>query len=432
MENETNYNLQKVEDNFAYDQYKKSKNAKWKILIFIIIGILILGGLGYAGYWGYNKYIAQTPEKVLIKSFEKMQNIEILSYEGKIILNTPIDQSDISSDKVDLLGSLFSSSQLDASLVFVGAFDRPDFNNSEDKMKMDIDLSVGDMFTFGAQIVGLDDVIYFNFNKIPVMLAMFVDLSSIKDQWIKYESNKPLETNLDLSEINQDKEEFKKVLEVFSDNLYKIIIIKEDLGVEEISDAQGKVYHYKLGLDKNGIEKLMEGIKLVVSEERQKSIDEDLKNIKDEDWEKIIKGEVDVWIGKKDYYLKKIIYNTTLSQDEKEIKLNFGLLFKDFNQPVIIEIPEESISAEEFLQNVMGGLMGGLFKNEISPELKDGNENSFDSPEVLDSDADGLTDEEENNIWGTDPNNPDTDTDGYTDGQEVQNGYNPNGEGKLE
>ena len=53
-------------------------------------------------------------------------------------------------------------------------------------------------------------------------------------------------------------------------------------------------------------------------------------------------------------------------------------------------------------------------------------------PEVLDSDADGLTDEEENNIWGTDPNNPDTDTDGYTDGQEVQNGYNPNGEGKLE
>ena len=109
MENETNYNLQKVEDNFAYDQYKKSKNAKWKILIFIIIGILILGGLGYAGYWGYNKYIAQTPEKVLIKSFEKMQNIEILSYEGKIILNTPIDQSDISSDKVDLLGSLFQA-----------------------------------------------------------------------------------------------------------------------------------------------------------------------------------------------------------------------------------------------------------------------------------------------------------------------------------
>ena len=55
----------------------------------------------------------------------------------------------------------------------------------------------------------------------------------------------------------------------------------------------------------------------------------------------------------------------------------------------------------------------------------------FESPQQ-DSDGDGLTDEEENNIWGTDPNNPDTDADGYTDGQEVQNGYNPNGEGKLE
>ena len=48
----------------------------------------------------------------------------------------------------------------------------------------------------------------------------------------------------------------------------------------------------------------------------------------------------------------------------------------------------------------------------------------------LDSDDDGLSDEEEI-FYGTDKNNSDTDGDGYLDGAEVEGGYNPQGEGKL-
>jgi hypothetical protein len=43
---------------------------------------------------------------------------------------------------------------------------------------------------------------------------------------------------------------------------------------------------------------------------------------------------------------------------------------------------------------------------------------------TLDSDNDGLTDEEERRI-GTDPFNPDTDNDGYSDGFEVLHGSDP-------
>jgi len=49
---------------------------------------------------------------------------------------------------------------------------------------------------------------------------------------------------------------------------------------------------------------------------------------------------------------------------------------------------------------------------------------------LIDSDGDGLSDEEEK-IYGADPFNPDTDGDGYLDGVEVANGYNPLGAGKL-
>jgi hypothetical protein len=48
-----------------------------------------------------------------------------------------------------------------------------------------------------------------------------------------------------------------------------------------------------------------------------------------------------------------------------------------------------------------------------------------------DTDGDGLSDSEEVSLYFTDPLNPDTDGDTYLDGSEVENGYNPKGEGRL-
>ncbi len=50
--------------------------------------------------------------------------------------------------------------------------------------------------------------------------------------------------------------------------------------------------------------------------------------------------------------------------------------------------------------------------------------------DVDDPDFDGLSSESEAG-YGTDPHNPDTDGDGFSDGDEVEAGYNPAGEGRL-
>ena len=44
---------------------------------------------------------------------------------------------------------------------------------------------------------------------------------------------------------------------------------------------------------------------------------------------------------------------------------------------------------------------------------------------ATDTDNDGLTDEQEINIYATDPNLTDTDADGYSDNQEIEHGYSP-------
>ena len=47
-------------------------------------------------------------------------------------------------------------------------------------------------------------------------------------------------------------------------------------------------------------------------------------------------------------------------------------------------------------------------------------------PNDLDTDGDGLTDDQEVNVTKTDPTNPDTDDDGVKDGQEILDGTDPN------
>ena len=49
----------------------------------------------------------------------------------------------------------------------------------------------------------------------------------------------------------------------------------------------------------------------------------------------------------------------------------------------------------------------------------------------IDTDSDGLFDREEVRVYKTNPLAPDTDGDGYADGDEVKNGYNPAGPGRL-
>lgn len=63
-------------------------------------------------------------------------------------------------------------------------------------------------------------------------------------------------------------------------------------------------------------------------------------------------------------------------------------------------------------------------------DVLEGNQTKVKKYLLEDQDQDGITDTDER-LFQTDPKNPDTDGDGYLDGAEIQNGYNPLGEGKI-
>ena len=76
---------------------------------------------------------------------------------------------------------------------------------------------------------------------------------------------------------------------------------------------------------------------------------------------------------------------------------------------------------------------------EVKPPVDSDNDGLTDEEELLlgtdallpDSDADGLSDRDEVKVYKTDPLDSDTDKDGFFDGEEVKNGYDPKGSGRL-
>lgn len=78
----------------------------------------------------------------------------------------------------------------------------------------------------------------------------------------------------------------------------------------------------------------------------------------------------------------------------------------------------------------------GLYVDIMADDDHDGLTNPWEARygtdyQKPDTDGDGLTDYEEAMIYFSDPKVVDSDGDGNADGTEVNNGFNPNGEGKL-
>ncbi len=118
------------------------------------------------------------------------------------------------------------------------------------------------------------------------------------------------------------------------------------------------------------------------------------------------------------------------------------LQWDGINTGLKITKPENSKTIEEMLPVVMGIVFGGLggefgatFGSEDGDQegtLIEGELFESQTPNTLDSDGDGISNRDELGIWGTNKDLVDSDFDGYDDKTELENGFNPLGQGKLE
>lgn len=149
---------------------------------------------------------------------------------------------------------------------------------------------------------------------------------------------------------------------------------------------------------------------------------------------------IDLWVAKRGFALYRIRFIGTVAMDDYAPAYFIAAIdLREHNRATSMTAPVVSAPSIETILSPMGakwGLTGfetGKWVTQLPtlPPLgtKQGSTQSLEAFRA-DTDRDELTNLMEQ-VYGTDPLNPDTDGDGFADGVEVHGGYNPNGTGKL-
>ncbi len=441
------YNKKKLNFNNSSNHFLPSNKSNKKLIlisIFLIVLLFLIGG-GTGAY-----YYAHAPEKIIQKTTQNYLSTTSGEYMGKISLELkkdiyalPSNSQDFSffkfkSNQKNILATNYNSPQKNNfSLQFSGAYKNKNDQNIAKKIKINIDNIIEETpLELNLEIRGFPQATFFYVN-IPAILGMQNYLSFFNNQWIKVTEKDLNDLIKELSLLDStgnNKNESLKIIKEENFNLSKrkeqeigkliqnstLFQVSKKLPSEKINNI--KVYHYQLTLNKkNWINFLNEASKII---EEHPLSDKKIEEL-NKDFNSLVDWKEEVWITKKDLLPYKIKVSFGIKEaGDKAVppvaKINFEIEFKNFNKDNLIKIdkPQSYIGIKEVVEK---------FQKEM---LKQMNINKEEASSALDSDNDQLPDNIEK-LYGTDPHNPDTDGDGYSDGHEVQNGYNPNGPGKL-
>ena len=397
-------------------------------------------------------------QKILNESMMTMSGVESYAFEGDFNLNF----TEINVDK----------NKFSLAMKFDGQADESDKNNIKSSFNIKPEITVSregggedvsfdfSMKSFGK--IGKEEV-YFKLNDFDLGAAGLMYGEMIipyKNRWYSLDMEKLREESGGFSEV--DDFDFNKMVEDIEDlfKKYKMIKFQKDLGDTKLGDAD--VYHYQVKIDSEAVfDFYVELLKTIVPEIDSTANLEDFDAEIEESREEIlaVANEVlaniktEVWIGKDDKMIYKMamsgkfdeefmeklereIHNGFYDEIEEkdinmyeggpesydgleekntntgELSFSMNMTMSNFNQPINISKPEKSEDLMKVLEEAMAGVMGGMMIPEPGTGLKN------------DSDQDELSDEMET-LYGTDPNNPDTDGDGFSDGDEVARGYDP-------
>lgn len=409
----------------------KSKKFKAVLALLIIVLLVVFGGGGAYAY----RYYLQPPAVVAQKMFVNASEAKSFSYDLDFTTKANIEYSypdySSSSDFSQDPKMVNKKTNYNVQFKVAGSYDYLNSKQPKTFTKTDVLAEIDKKeINMSAEMRSINEIIYARITKLPDLTDYYkeLDLDFLTNQWVKvdlaalakkYGGNlKTAESELTDQQLNQLGETLKNT---------KIFTMKERLASEKINGQS--TFHYKFGIEKEGIKKILtEAAKSTDSYSSiyLESVDDMLAEYKIPDGE--------IWIGKKDYYPYRIKFSSPLeSMLSKNTKSSSGskvtgtasmtVNFSNFNEPINLTPPKNYKDLETITNEFSKALYGD--KATIDGATDEAVDLSADA------DGDGLTNDEED-YYQTDPNKADTDGDGYPDGQEVDNGYNPNGSGKLE
>ena len=363
-----------------------SKAGKIIIIVLMVLIIFSIGAAGILLYFQGEKmpyldkivtvpFLEQSPETVVRVTQKNMAGLNTAHYDLESEITWLSDNSPLA---------------VKSQIIFDGGLDKTVIGQLVSKNGIHMqDLN----FLANFEIWSMQEKIFFRISEVPAI--PFMDLVKVENKWYEHI----------LSDSGDDQgQTLVKMKKVLSNS--KLVNTIKRLSDEKINGQL--TYHYLMELDIDNIQNLLSILPADIREEQKF------------DTSKLAGQQFEMWVGKKDNYLYRL---GGIFESEK-VTVNFVLNISQFDQIVGIEEPSDWHSMIDFSKELFDQtnfldipLFGYLFGMDTKDFIED-------------ADEDGLYTIWEN-MFGTDPEKSDTDGDGYQDGDEVRNGYNPKGDGKL-
>jgi len=347
----------------------KTSKKPIAMIISVIFGVVIIAG----GVFGYFYYF-QSPERIVQKMTEKMAEVKSLEYTGQITAEietnnlfaiSPLGNSNFQQPKEEPSPA---EQKGKFSIDFSGASDQHDLNNPKLMFRFDINTDMlPQAFGFGLEVRIVDKIIYFKLSNVPDL--GFFDLSFLKNQWIKIDPE-TIKKQFGLEELEEQTKQAQKEQELSPEQIEqikevatrtKVFKITEKMSSEKIDGIN--THHYKFVIDKEGLIELFTEISKIMQNE---SLTEKELQELNGSLQAIEISEGEIWIGKKDLLLYKILLDLNIKETEKtkaEGKITMSIQFKHYNKSIWIDIPAPVKTLEEIMGGLFGGLFGGGLQN---------------------------------------------------------------------
>lgn len=309
-----------------------------KVIIAVLVaGIVAAGGALATQTWDplWNPFRPE-PDQVIDKTVESGKKIKTVYSEATLDLKTE-----------------GATEPFSLNLTMEGDSDNSDPKTPKSRMDLEAELGIeGVEFSFSLTSRTIGDSAYFKVTEIPAPALPTEQARGLKNQWVKAE--------LKPEQAEQKKKVMKEIQELF--DIKKLVEVEQELADQQLNQSQ--CYHYLVRLNQEELkEVLVELLESMASEfspteltEQQRQqmrgeMEEDL----DEFFNKVGPIEGEIWIGKKNFFLRRIKTKKEITADQwKEIKqgklvFDLEMTFSNFNQPVEIKVPEGAKPLKEIL-----------------------------------------------------------------------------------
>lgn len=335
--------MQTAQTDFSNTAHTKSKKIIPAIFILIIL-CLAGGAAAYAYYAG----VFVTLPGLFSEYTSRAQALTSF----KVDINLGVDFSEIKSINNQLSSVPFLSiNATNLNLAFLASYDASDRNDM--KVSSTVSVTLGSL-SAEAQMIILNNTVYAELTKIPALgILPMPMLETYKNKWFS-SVNQSLTNQNPINQFTAGESNYMQ--KMFQD----AHIIKTSTRLPTETIAGEPSYHFSFDLDREALVVYMQSYKSYV--DSIKKSDSRLSTFSPESFRKALdqvkdfKGEI--WIGRNDKLIHKLSINFGVQPDttkDEQVKVSLVGVVSDYNQPVSIVAPVDSVPFQTLVTASLGG-----------------------------------------------------------------------------